>query len=218
MAAAIWMIIYDLDRTHSDRYLQWFDKVHIPEKLARPGYTWASHYRVVTRGEDSQSRYIAMFGGADSRVFYDPSPAQIKPDQPPETRKMMGYRANSRMLILCEEWTFDGDSGSTAGSPRINAEQISLALFNANENDENLGAWLVQDYLASSGKTGVTRKFLASTGDARHVIVHEMAEHESHRDSIVDAAVSEWSEQVSNYVCYPAGAPAIARRVWPAVG
>jgi len=218
MAAAIWMIIYDLDRTHADRYLRWFDEVHIPEKLARPGYTWAAHYRVVSGGEEASSRYIALFGGMDSRVFYNPSPAQIKPSQPPETRRMMGYRSNSRMLILSEEWAVDGDSGAPATSSQISAGRISLALFNTNGNDEDLGAWLVQDYLAGSGKSGVTRKLLSSTGEARHVVVHEMAEEEISCDSIVDASASEWSGQVANYLIYPAGAPVVARRVWPVVG
>jgi hypothetical protein len=192
--------------------------VHIPEKLARPGYTWAAHYRVVTGGDEESSRYIALFGGSDSRVFYNPSPAQIKPKQPPETRSMMACRSNSRMLILSEEWTVDGASGAPATSSQISAARISLAQFNTNENDENLGAWLVQDYLAGSGKSGVTRKFLASTGEARHVLVHEMAGDEIPRDSIVDASASEWSGKVANYVVYPAGAPMVARRVWPGAG
>ena len=174
MAAAIWMIIYDLDRTHSARYLQWFNEVHIPQKLARPGYTWAAHYQVIADDDAADSRYIALFGGTDSRVFYNPSPAQIKPNQPPETRQMMSYRSNSNMSILSEEWVFDGDSGSLETSPCINAETISLALFNADGNDENLGAWLLQDYLVNSAAAGVTRKLLASTGSARHVVVHEM--------------------------------------------
>ena len=163
MAAAIWMIIYDLDRAHSAQYLQWFNEVHIPQKLARPGYTWAAHYKVVADDDSADSRYIALFGGSDSSVFYNPSPAQIKPGQPPETRQMMSYRSNSNMLILSEEWVFDSDTGSLETSPCINAESISLALFNANGNDENLGAWLVQDYLAQFCRWGVTRKLLAST-------------------------------------------------------
>ena len=217
MAAAIWMIIYDLDRTYADRYLQWFDEVHIPEKLARPGYTWAAHYRADAAAGAKLSRYIALFGGTDSRVFYNPSPAQIKPNQPAETRAMMGHRANSKMLILAEEWAFDGESGSSPAGPQITAERIDLALFNAKDNDENLGAWLVQDYLADCGKTGITRKFLASTGETRHLVVHERDEDEIPRDTIVDPSASEWSEQVANYVNYPAGSPVSARRVWPEV-
>ena len=220
MAAAIWMIIYDLDRAHSDQYLQWFNEVHIPEKLARPGYTWAAHYKIVADDDAAEPRYIALFGGTDSSVFYNPSPAQIKPSQPPETRQMMSYRSNSNMLILSEEWVFDGDSGSLETSPCINAESISLALFNANGNDENLGAWLVQDYLINSAAAGVTRKLLASTGSVRHAVVHEMKPPDAPLiamtlTTIADASSSDWSAQVSDYLDYPAGGPVIARRVWP---
>jgi hypothetical protein len=217
MAAAVWMIIYDLDRNHSDRYLQWFDEVHIPEKLARPGYTWAAHYQIVAGEESANSRYVALFGGTDSRVFYDPTPAQIKPSQSPETRTMMGYRSNSKMLILSEEWAVDGDSGSSDMSSGISAQSISLALFNANQNDESLGAWLAQDYLVRPGQSGIIRKFLVSTGDVRHVVVHEQAVDENLRESMVDSASNDWSEQVSGYLSYPAGTPVVAQRVWPAV-
>jgi hypothetical protein len=237
MAAAIWMIIYDLDRAHADRYLQWFNDVHIPEKLARPGYTWAAHYKVIADDDAADSRYVALFGGSDSRVFYHPSPAQIKPSQPPETRQMMSYRSNSNMFILSEEWVFDGDAGSLDtgsldSSPCINAESISLALFNADGNDENLGAWLVQDYLINSAAAGVTRKLLASTGSARHVVVHEMKPAETPLPetplpeapliamaptAMAHASSSDWSAQVSNYLTYPIGAPLVARRVWPGV-
>ena len=222
MAAAIWMIIYDLDQTHTDRYLQWFNDVHIPEKLARPGYTWAAHYQIIADEGSTASSYVALFGGTDSRVFYNPSPAQIKPNQSPETRTMMGYRANSKMLILTEEWVSVSDNGSPDTSPdtspRITAENISLALFDANGNDENLGAWLVQDYLVDSAGSGVTRKFLASTGATRHVVVHEMSADEIPGRSIVDASSSDWSTQVSSYLSHPAGAPSVARRVWPEPG
>ena len=131
------------------------------------------------------------------------------------------------MLILSEEWVFDGDSGSLETSPCINAENISLALFNTNENDENLGAWLLQDYLVNSATAGVTRKFLASTGSVRHVVVHEMEPPEIPQSeapltamaltALADASSSDWSEQVSNYLSYPIGAPLVARRVWPGV-
>jgi hypothetical protein len=216
MAGSIWMIIYDLDRAHAARYLQWFDEVHIPEKLSRPGYTWAAHYQV-SDDDNAAARYVAMFGASDSRIFYNPSPAQIRPRQTPETRSMMAYRAHSEMLICSEEWAVDDFSGAPASNPRISAEHISLALFNANDNDEDLGAWLVQDYRGNAAKSGVTRKFLASTGAVRHVLVHEMGKDEIPRKSIVDTDSSDWSAQVANYLTYPTGAPLVARRVWPGV-
>jgi hypothetical protein len=130
---------------------------------------------------------------------------------------MMSYRANSEMLILTEEWVLGDDAGALETGPQIIAENISLALFNTNENDENLGAWLVQDYLVNSASSSITRKFLASTGAARHVVVQELATDEVPRISMVDASSSDWSAQVSNYLSYPTGAPLVAHRVWPDV-
>lgn len=218
MAAALWMIIYDLDRDHSARYLQWFNDVHIPEKLARPGYSWAAHYQVISDDDTADSRYVALFGGTDSRVFYNPGPAQIKPNQSPETRTMMSYRANSEMLILAQEWVFGDTTGAAENSPQINAEYISLALFNANEKDENLGAWLVQEYLVNAATSGPTRKFLASTGAVRHVVIRELRSDESRQSRFGASSSSDWSAEVSNYLSYPTGAPLVARRVWPGIG
>ena len=39
MDRAVWAIIYDLPEEGRDEYMEWFHGVHIPEKLARPGYT-----------------------------------------------------------------------------------------------------------------------------------------------------------------------------------
>jgi hypothetical protein len=217
MADAVWMIIYDLERGHADEYLQWFDAVHIPEKLARPGYTWAAHYRITADTEPANPGYVALFGANDSRVFYNPSPAQIKPRQTPETRAMMALRSNSNMLILSEEWSLDAATGSTASSSAVIAQQISLALFDTNDNDENLGAWLTQEYLVSSGAASVTRKFLVSTGLVRHVLIRELGVDEVPRQGFVDAGSSDWSGQVSNYLSYPARGPLNARRTWPPI-
>lgn len=218
MADAVWMIIYDLERTQADEYLRWFDEVHIPEKLVRPGYTWAAHYQVSVTNDDFDSTFVALFGGTDSRVFYNPSPAQIKPNQPPETRRMMGYRSNSKMLILAEEWTLDSATRTSATSSGIVAEHINLALFNASDNDESLGAWLVQDYLENSTRSGVTRKYLTSTGSVRHVLLQEPETDEDPSHLFTSSASNDWSTHVSGYLSFPAGTPLSARRVWPPTG
>ena len=51
MDRAVWAIIYDLPEEGRDEYMDWYHGVHIPEKLARPGYTWAAHYEVKHPGE-----------------------------------------------------------------------------------------------------------------------------------------------------------------------
>lgn len=214
MPAAIWMILYDLDQTHADEYLNWFNKVHIPEKLARPGYTWAAHYRFENSGQHANHRYIALFGGRDSRVFYHPSPSQIKPTQPPETRQMMAFRSNSQMFILAEEWSCSHRDES-AVDPQVSADKICLSCFSSDHQDEDLNAWLVQEYLPLTSASGVCRKYLASSGETRHILIQENIPGEAPPILLQETGNSEWSEKLSRSLSFWQHQPCIAQRIWP---
>jgi hypothetical protein len=223
MSNAIWIIVYDLKNARKEEYLRWFHDVHIPEKLARPGYTWAAHYQVLRDGDEMPSDNghigcIALFGGQSTSVFYNPSPAQIKPTQSEETRDMMTCRMNSQSLILSEEWASQGQAIGDDINPAIRADIISLALCNAAGNDEDFGAWLVQDYLKSAGQVPGSirvRKFLASTGGAKHAIIHERENVSTSPMAFARGENGEWSARVETYVAYPLGQPKTATRLWP---
>ena len=218
MTNAIWLIMYDLQQAREADYLDWFHEVHIPEKLARPGYEWASHYRVEREG-GGDAGYIALFGGAATSVFYNPSPAQLKPTQPPETRDMMACRSNAKSLILSGEWAVDGHGAPRSGAIAIDADVIGLALCDTEGNDENFGAWLAQNHLPAvardPGCIGV-RKFLASTGGAKHAIIHERTDIANPPLAFGDAETDKGTARVGEYVTYPLGAPQTARLLWRA--
>ncbi len=224
MQNAIWIIMHDLKRAREAEYLEWFHEVHIPEKLARPGYTWSSHYQVLRGGDETSSGdgdmgCIAMFGGRDASVFYNPSPAQLAPTQPAETRDMMGCRTNSRSLILSGEWAADGHGVVGETKSAIDADMISVALCDAAGNDEDFGAWLVQEHLKSIAQDSDcirVRKFLASTGGAKHAIFHERS-NPAPPMAFAETESSEWSARVEGYVTFPLGVPQTARRLWPAL-
>jgi len=224
MTSAIWLIIYDIQQARAAEYLEWFHDVHIPEKLARPGYDWASHYQVLHDGGkasagDGDTACIALFGGQSTSVFYNPSPAQLKPTQSAETRDMMPCRKNSRSLILSGEWAVDGHAVGNESKTAIDAEMIALALCDVAANDEDFGTWLVQEHLKSiardHGCIGV-RKFLASTGGAKHAIFHERSDIAPPPLTFADTAMDEWTARVKRYVSHPLGAPEMARRLWHA--
>ena len=61
MDRGIWAIWYDIAAAQRAAYLEWFHEVHIPEKLARPGYLWAAHYELTREG--THPGYLALFGG-----------------------------------------------------------------------------------------------------------------------------------------------------------
>ena len=87
MSPAIWTLLYRVAECGRSEYLDWFHGTHIPEKLARPGYEWAAHYEYPV--EDGVHGFVAFFGGSSTRVFHDPSPAQLKLQQDALTRQML---------------------------------------------------------------------------------------------------------------------------------
>jgi hypothetical protein len=157
---------------------------------------------------------IALFGGRNTSVFYNPSPAQLKPTQSAETRDMMSCRKNSRSLILSGEWAVDGHGAANESKPAIDAEAVAVAFCDVAGNDEDFGAWLAQVNLESiardHGCTGV-RKFLASTGGARHAIIHERTGHAAPPLAFTEEETNEWTARVGEYVNHPLGAPQTAR-------
>ena len=111
MSQAIWILQYDLTSGSEYEYLNWFHNIHIPEKLARPGYLWAVHYKgqigALVNSENRRS-YLALFGGISTRTFLDPSPSELRGTQDDLTREMMGKRLLSKGDVFALEWGVNG--------------------------------------------------------------------------------------------------------------
>ncbi|MBX2879235.1 MAG: hypothetical protein KTR32_04840 [Granulosicoccus sp.] len=177
VVAGIWVIIYGISGDNSDRYLAWFEGQHVEEKLSRPGYDWAAHYAISTGGpcQSSDLSYIAMFGAESSRVFFDPSPQQIKPHQSELTREMIGYRQNATSLIVSEEWA-DFNSSNGSSNSAVSADTIKLTLFADSTDDQTIGSACAQDFFpaVSTHPHWVSvRKWLSSAGTPRHLALEE---------------------------------------------
>jgi len=182
----IWLIKYGLMEQAENEYLDWFHNIHIAEKLARPGYSWAAHYRI-NNAESEVSEYIALFGAASSRVFYDPSPLQIKPNQDSLTREMMSHRIEPHMQILTKEWTESSNqSANTSASLPIQSPGIALWFFehssaadpHQSDTDQIISSWCAQEFFKSKLETKTytaMHKLLASTGLPRHVVLQELS-------------------------------------------
>ena len=118
MTAGIWLLFYDIAAADRDHYVDWFHRRHIPEKLARPGYRWAAHFEAPAGPDNTDLyHYIGMFGGDSTRVFLDPSPAQLKLTQSDETRAMMARRQNPSTAILAHEWSWPEPADTGAHYP-----------------------------------------------------------------------------------------------------
>jgi len=224
MSNSIWLIMYDVATRDEVQYLDWFHGVHIPEKLARPGYNWAAHYEIITVdgqpallngaiASGASRGFIAFFGGADTRTFLNPSPAQIKPTQPQLTQEMMGLRIGSKSLIAAEEWRIGSQSDANP-----DYAFLDVAICDTGINDEDYGAWCIQslcpDLLSSPGFE-VATKMLSTTTAAKHITVasfRSLADIQAYRASAPD---DEWSKRVRDEQRHGNGSPMLGRRIWP---
>ncbi len=183
----IWLIYYGISNAHLNEYLDWFEGQHTDEKLARPGYNWASHHEVVSGGMPNHADhvFIAMFGAANSRVFYDPSPAQIKPHQDELTRTMIGYRVKPMAAIMSLEWS--ELPVTPVNSSTISAESLAsicdtpvirLGIFDSSVDDQDTCAWCAQTHFPAIAKSKhliAGHKFIASFGSTRHIVLEQHA-------------------------------------------
>ncbi len=235
MDRAVWAIFYDLPEEGRDEYLAWFHETHIPEKLARPGYLWAAHYETkhpgaqfekiaarLHRTDDpalaSGTGFIALFGGESTRVFYDPSPAQLKERQSAETYQMVSMRIRARGLVLCEEWRVEGPDAAAREAPDVMAPAMQMGRYDAHGNDEDLQAWYAQERMTGVADTPGcmgARKYLVATGAPKHSVLYEFTSLAAREENYVPLEETEWTKRVHGYLEHPPGSPLVGSRIWP---
>ncbi len=204
MCSAIWMISYAIGEPDRTVYAEWFHGVHMPEKLARPGYTAAAHYEAPA----GAGRYVALFRAADARAFLAPTPGQLKQRQDALTRKMMGLRVGSSMAILGEALCVPAPQRTVA--PLAPAVRLSLYEYADASAEDAAAGWLVQERLpelaSASGLRGASLLFFA-TGRGRHALLEEY-------DSA--AALAAQPGRFPAAASHVPGSPFEGRRICPA--
>ena len=183
MTAGVWLLLYDIAAVDRDNYVDWFHCCHIPEKLARPGYNWAAHFEAPPpSGNSDLYGYIGMFGGDSTRVFLDPSPAQLKLTQSDDTRAMMALRHNPSSAILAHEWSWQAPADTNAHTvtdtpdAAMNASHIQILRFEAGAYDEIVGSLCAQKLapeFATKKGAMACHKMTNVMGRPRHVMFFE---------------------------------------------
>ena len=226
MTAGIWLLFYDIAAADRDHYVDWFHRHHIPEKLARPGYRWAAHFEAPPpSGNSDLYRYIGMFGGDSTRVFLDPSPAQLKLTQSDDTRAMMALRQNPSSAILAHEWSWQtpGDTNAhtatSAPDAAMNARDIHILTIEAGAHDETVGSLCAQKLapeFADQRAAMACHKMTNVMGGPRHIMVFEVTDVSSagagsdQANPPVDlSALADLGDAVQMATRY-------GRRIWPA--
>ena len=219
----IWAIWYDIAPGNRAEYLDWFHRVHIPEKLSRPGYRWAAHYELGHGGRGTG--YVALFGGDSTHTFLNPSPGQLATRQSPETRKFIGMRRNAAAGIFAEEIRIDGPQAATRGPGLTTAPVIQIGNFNAPspQVEDDLGGWYAQERFPLltklPGCVG-TRKLLASVGAHKHAILYEFTSLEAREKHYAPLEAqardpATWMGRVVPQLIHAPYSPAVGQRLWP---
>ena len=218
----IWALWYDLAEETRDAYCDWFHHVHIPEKLARPGYRWAAHYRL-GHGERGQG-WLALFGGASAHTFLAPPPSELATRQSDLTRKHMAMRRPLGSAIFAQEVRVDGPEARYR-DPRASAPVVQFGHYDAPNaaTDEAIGSFYAQQrfpLLARLPGVVATRKLLASVGGWRHGVMYEftsLAEREHHYEPLEAEArdPSTRMGQVVPRLRHAPFSPAVGVRAWP---
>jgi hypothetical protein len=229
MDRGIWAIWYDVANADRLAYLDWFHRVHIPEKLARPGYVWAAHYAMDVDcgasgpparpgvppppGPDRGTGFLALFGGDTVAAFLDPSPGQLKDRQDAETRRMIGMRRNAFGGLLAEAFRTDGPARALRGPGVTPGPWIAFELFSTVDAaaEDPVLAGIVQQRLPRvalhPGAIGA-RALLGATGWARFGLLQEFATQAS-----LAAALA--SPMPAAPVIHANASPGTGRRIWP---
>lgn len=207
MDHSIWAISCDVDAAKHDAYLAWFHSTHIPEKLARPGYAWAAHYRGL-----EGARHLALFGSPDVGAFLSPSPGQLKTRQDALTREMMGLRIDASVGVFAEAMRVDGPQAAarapgTSAGPFVRYANFSLPDAAA---EDAAAAWTAQQRFtklaASAGAIGA-RLMVAVLGGHRYALLEEFA---------TEAALRAEPARFPEGAVHAPGSPFEGRRLWPA--
>ena len=236
MDNAIFAVFYDLSEGSRDKYLSWFHEIHIPELCSLYGCLWAAHYEAAPSGQrfqkvldalgrsndpgqSSGTGFVALLGGESTRTFFNPSPAQFKKIQIPETQEMLGLRSHPRAWVYTVEWRIEGPESRRREEGGTPAPAIQMGRFNAaRDKEEDLGAWYAQERLPLVSRTSGCvggRKLLAASGDPKHAVLYEFLSMEARETHFVPLEETEWSGRIHKYVVHPPGSPFVGRRIWP---
>jgi hypothetical protein len=244
MDRGIWALWYEIADENKPDYLDWFHRVHIPDKLSRPGYLWAAHYELGHGGSRFKSvvdglhhareaglgrggGYLALFGGLTTHTFLNPSPAQLAERQSAETRRMIGLRREAYSCIFAEEVRVDGPDVAKRGPGITPGPAIQMGNFNAASTaaEDDVGAWYAQyrlPFMASMPGCIGARRLLAAAGWGKHSILYEFVSLEAREKYFIPHEQEahepqSWTARVLAQLRHAPCSPAVGRRIWPAV-
>lgn len=245
MDNGLWATWYDLEEQDQDTFLAWMHGSYLPYLQSLPGYAWVAHYRNVPTGPAlatyhdiaghapgeeklaTGSQYLVLVGAASSHTFFNPYVMdRVAPDA--ESKAMLAKRKGLRTVIFAEEARVNGPASHARlpGSTPAPAIQFGTYRIQNEEAELDLGCWYAQQrFPVMSRMPGsvLTRKYLSSSGWAKHGIMYEFESleartrqfEEPEESKIVDP--KEWTGRIVRTTLHTPGSPTVGERIWPPV-
>ena len=145
--------------------------MHIPEKLARPGYLWAAHYEL--HAEGTHPGYLALFGGNSTHTFFNPSPRQLLTRQSAQTKEFIAGDAPEFLGSHFRRRSAHRRTGGCTARPRSGDAGPAIQLGNYNAAnaavEDDLGAWYHAGAPAAAGENARLRGRAQNAGHGRRV-------------------------------------------------
>lgn len=243
MSEAISATWYDLDAGDRESFLAWAHAHWLPWLKQRPGISWAAHYRGVGHGPalatyhdiaghapdgemGTGSQFVMLAGAASSHTFY--RPLLDKVEMPEGFAAMLGKRRGLRQAILVEEARVNGPAllARPPGAGTAPAIQFGTYRIRTVEEEQDINCWYAHQrfpLMARMPGSVTTRKFVTSTGWAKHAILYEFESLEARtkhfevpeESKVVNPA--EWTGRIVRTTLHTPGSPFVGERIWPPV-
>lgn len=243
MNESIWATWYDLEDAGRDAWVEWLHADYLPWLRARDGIAWVAHYRnagtgpALARYHDiaghapegeglgTGSQYVLLAGASGSHAFYRPN--VFDPRGVPQTLAApLARRLGLRSAILVEEARVDGPAvlARAPGACPASAIQFGTYRIRSVEEELDINLWYAHQrfpLMARMPGSVLTRKFVSSTGWAKHGILYEFESlqartrhfEEPEEAKVVDPA--EWTGRIVRTTLHTPGSPFVGERLWP---
>jgi hypothetical protein len=243
MSEAVSATWYDLEEGDRDAFLAWAHGHWLPWLKQRPGIGWVAHYRGVGHGPalasyhdiaghapegetGTGSQFVVLAGAAGSHTFY--RPLLDKVEMPEGFKAMIAQRRGVRQAVLVEEARVNGPAllARPPGATPAPAIQFGSYRIRTVEEELDINLWYAHQrfpLMARMPGSVMARKFVTSTGWAKHCILYEFESLDArtrHFENPEESKVinpAEWTGRIVRTTLHTPGSPFVGQRIWPPV-
>lgn len=135
--AAELFIWTDIESEHEEDFNRWYDREHMNERVAIPGFQWARRYRSVS---DDARRYLAIYRTQDIDVFHSDVYQKAFQNQTEWSQSNFGRMNNTKRRVMKVPMEAGFGAGAAVGlvmldDPTLNQASLQGLLSDIEDQD-----------------------------------------------------------------------------------